>query len=64
MGRGALLISPEQGASSAEVVGVPGVNAGLERRTGELLCPSQQESNSRDSKERNGHGFRTVLHLL
>lgn len=64
MGRGALLISPEQGASCAEVVGMPGVKAGLGRRTGELLCPSQQESNSRDSRERNGDGIGTVLHLL
>lgn len=41
---GKLLISHHQ------VVGMPGVKAGLGRRAGELLCPSQQE-NSRDSRE-------------
>lgn len=39
MGRGALLLSPEQGASCEEVLGMPGVKAGLGRRAGELLFP-------------------------
>lgn len=60
MGRGALLISPKQGASRAEVVGMPGVKAGLGRRAGELLCPSQQG----DSRERSGDGIGMLWHLL
>lgn len=63
MGREALLISPEQGASCAEVVGMPDIKAGLGRRVGELLCPSQQE-NSRDSREGNGDGMRTVAPIV
>lgn len=59
MGRGALLVGSEQGASCAEVVAMPGVKARLGRRAGELLCPSQQE-NSSDSTERNGDGIGTV----
>lgn len=39
MGRGALLISPEQGASCEEVLGMPGVKAGPGRRAGELPFP-------------------------